>query len=147
MHACRKFQWLTLRLAGLGGTFGLFCGVVLWVKESWVVSLFTSDEEVAAVLHNHLWLVLCVIQPINSVVFLYDGIMVGVQQFAFVRTVMMSGFVLVFLPVLATAQWHVKALWAVWLAKAAHNVYRLVGAYLCVHVNYEAKFRAKLEGL
>ncbi len=136
-----------MRLVGLGAAAGVLSGAVMWAKEDWVVSLFTSDPDVAAVLHDKLWLVLCAIQPVNSVVFLYDGVMYGVQAFATVRTVMVSGFLLVFAPILALAQWHVHALWAVWAAKAAHNVWRLVGAWLCVHVMYERKFHAKLQGL
>ncbi len=44
-----------------------------------------------------------------------------------VRDVMVTGFVVAYLPVLAAATWAVHALWVVWAAKAAHNVWRLAG--------------------
>ena len=62
-----------------------------------------------------------------------------------VRDVMVTGFVVAFLPVLAGAFWGVHALWAVWAAKAAHNVWRLAGAALRIHWQIPRAARAALD--
>ncbi len=50
-----------------------------------------------------------------------------------VCNVMVTGFIFTFAPVLAVAMWGVHALWCVWAAKAAHNLWRLGGAALRIH--------------
>ena len=57
---------------------------------------------------------------------------------------MVSGFVVAFLPALAGAFWWAHALWAVWAAKAAHNLWRLVGAALRIHWQVPRAARAAL---
>ena len=95
-------------------------------------------------LRGRLWLVLCAAQPINAAAFVYDGLIYAVQAFAYTRTVMLAGFCVVFAPLLAVSQWQLRALWGVWAAKAAHNVWRLAGAALCIHVLHERRVRAGL---
>ena len=128
----------------MGVAVGLLSGALMWTKEAWVISLFTRDPATIAVLRTRLWLVLCVVQPINAAVFAYDGLIYAVQAFAYTRTVMLSGFCIVFAPLLALSQWQLRALYGVWAAKAAHNVWRLAGAALCIHVLYERQVRSGL---
>ncbi|BDA46390.1 probable protein DETOXIFICATION 45, chloroplastic at C-terminar half [Coccomyxa sp. Obi] len=143
--AHRKFQILTLRLVGMGLAVGLASGAAIWANEDSIISLFTADPETAAILRGRLWFFLCLAQPINAGVFVYDGLMYATQSFACARTVMLSGFVFAFAPLLALTQWRLHALWGVWGAKAAHNVWRLVGSVLRVHVLFEWELAA-LEG-
>ncbi len=142
----RKFQILTFRLVGIGLAVGLASGAAIWANEDSIISVFTSDPETAALLCGRLWFFLCLAQPINAGVFVYDGLLYATQSFACARTIMLSGFVFAFAPLLVLTQWRLHALWGVWGAKAAHNVWRLGGAVLRVHVLFERQL-AELEGL
>jgi len=96
------------------------------------------------VLRGRLWFFLCLAQPINAGVFVYDGLMYATQSFACARTVMLTGFVFAFAPLLALTEWRLHALWGVWGAKAAHNIWRLLGSVLRVHVLFEREAAAAL---
>lgn len=97
-----------------------------------------------AVLRGRLWFFLCLAQPINAGVFVYDGLMYATQSFACARTVMLTGFLFAFAPLLALTEWRLHALWGVWGAKAAHNIWRLLGSVLRVHVLFEREAAAAL---
>jgi len=47
---------------------------------------------------------------------------------------MLVGFCLVFCPMITVAQYTVKALWGVWVAKAALNLCRLLGGMYRIHI-------------
>ena len=121
----------------MGLLVGIACGLGIWAAEDWITHLFTSDADVIAVLHNKLWAILCLAQPINSGIFVYDGLLYATSSFAWARTVMLSGFVFTFAPVLAVTEWQLHALWSVWAAKGLMNVWRFAGALLRIHVIFE----------
>ncbi|EIE23957.1 hypothetical protein COCSUDRAFT_62487 [Coccomyxa subellipsoidea C-169] len=135
--ALRNFRVLTLRLVGMGLAVGLASAAAIWTNEESIIALFTSDPETKSTLQGRLWFFLCLAQPINAAVFVYDGLMYATQSFACARTVMLTGFVIAFAPLLALTEWRLHALWGVWGAKAAHNVWRLLGSVLRVHVLFE----------
>jgi len=119
-------------LSGLA--IGSSCGVAFYFGQSWLISVFTQAEATIDILHNYLWSLLCVVQPLNSLVFVYDGLLYASQSFAFTRNVMLIGFFLVFCPMITLAQYTVKALWGVWVAKAALNLCRLLGGVYRIHI-------------
>ncbi len=134
---CRRFRLLTQRLLSMGVVVGMLCGVGIWAGEGWIIALFTSDAEATAVLQDKLWAILCLAQPINSAIFVYDGLLYATHSFAWVRNIMLSGFVLIFAPMLAITQWRVHALWSIWAAKGLMNVWRLLGALVRIHFSFE----------
>lgn len=134
---CRRFRLLTKRLLGMGVVVGIACGAGTWAARGWIINLFTSDSEAIAVLHDKLWAILCLAQPVNSAIFVYDGLLYATSSFAWARTIMLTGFVCTFAPVLAVTEWRVHALWSIWTAKGLMNVWRLLGALLRIHVSYE----------
>jgi hypothetical protein len=70
------------------------------------------------------WTLFCGMQVTNSVVFLYDGLLLAGQQYAFIRNVFLVGTFFLFVPLLAFAWVGVGSLWALWTAKAVLNVWR-----------------------
>lgn len=74
-------------------------------------------------------------------VFVYDGPMYATDSFGFAAAVMASGFIVVFAPLLALSEWRLRALYGVWAAKAAMNVWRLLGSMLRIHVTFERECR------
>ena len=141
VHVCRRFRLLTLRLLGMGLLVGTACGLGIWAAEDRIIHLFTSDVEAIAVLQNKLWALLCLAQPINSGIFVYDGLLYATSSFAWARTVMLTGFVFTFAPVLAVTEWQVHALWSIWAAKGLMNVWRFAGALLRIHVSFEREVK------
>lgn len=125
----------------MGLLVGAAFGLGIWAARDWIIHLFTSDSEAIAVLHDKLWAILCIAQPLNSGIFVYDGLLYATSSFAWARTVMLSGFVVTFAPVLALTEWRVHALWSIWAAKGLMNVWRLAGALLGIHVSFERQVK------
>ena len=131
---CRSLQVLCNRILLSGLAIGTVCGFGFFVAEDWLISLFTKADVTIDILHNNLWSLLCVVQPLNSLVFVYDGLLYASQSFAFTRNVMLVGFCLVFCPMITVVQYTFKALWGVWVAKAALNLCRLLGGMYRIHI-------------
>lgn len=79
-------------------------------------------------------------------VFVYDGPMYATDSFGFAAAVMASGFIVVFAPLLALSEWRLRALYGVWAAKAAMNVWRLLGSMLRIHVTFEREVQRSEAG-
>ena len=125
----------------MGLVVGIACGLGIWAAQDRIIHLFTSDAEAIAVLKNKLWAILCLAQPINSGIFVYDGLLYATSSFAWARTVMLTGFVFTFAPVLAITEWQVHALWSIWAAKGLMNVWRFAGALLRIHFSFEREVK------
>jgi len=79
---CRSLQVLCNRVLLSGLAIGTLCGIGFFVAEDWLISLFTKADVTIVILHNNLWSLLCVVQPLNSLVFVYDGLLYASQSFA-----------------------------------------------------------------
>ena len=108
-------------------------GIVFFLAQNWLISLFTQSQHTIDILRYILWPLICVVQPLNSLVFVYDGLLYASQSFSYTRNVMLLGFFLVFCPLISVVQLFVQALWGVWIAKAALNMCRLLGGILHIH--------------
>ena len=112
-HKYKDFCTLRDRLALMGGATGVACGAGLWALREQVIGLFLGHgvppESRAAL--EHLWPLLSGMQMTNSLVFVYDGLMLAAAQFAFVRNVLVTGTLCIFLPALAVGySWAVSTL-------------------------------------
>lgn len=70
------------RLLALGLMFGIVLGVALALISPWLASWFTPDEAVVLAFASILP-ILIVMQPINGLVFVWDGIAIGAAAFSF----------------------------------------------------------------
>lgn len=73
-------------------------------------------------------------QITNSIVFTYDGILISTRQFVFARNVLLSGSLLIFMPLLAYGYSAYHTLLAVWIAQAGLNLWRCFTALVQVHL-------------
>ena len=122
------------RLLGLGLTMGIVLAAVLYVWERPVARIFTHDEAALLVLHDA-WPVLTFAQPVNALAFVYDGLLLAAQGFAFARESMITGTGLVFGPVLVHAYFIVTpTLAGIWTAKVALNVWRVLALGSFIHL-------------
>lgn len=133
MCCCRCLQILCRRLLLSGLAIGTAFGIVFFLAQNWLISLFTRSRDTIDILRYILWPLICIVQPLNSLVFVYDGLLYASQSFAYTRNVMLLGFCLVFCPLISVVQLFVQALWGVWIAKAALNMCRLLGGILRIH--------------
>ncbi|MEA3503234.1 MAG: hypothetical protein U9R47_10695, partial [Actinomycetota bacterium] len=70
------------RLLALGLMFGIVLAVALGMTSPWLASWFTTDGAVVLAFVSILP-ILIVMQPINGLVFVWDGIAIGASAFGF----------------------------------------------------------------
>lgn len=118
------------RLLVLGTWVGLVIGAALAVVTPALAGVFTNSGRVADAAVGPL-LVVAAIQPLDAVVFVLDGVLMGAGDFAFLRLSTLAGLA-VFTPVaVAVLAWHQLGLVTLWLglvgwllARCAVNVRR-----------------------
>ena len=85
-------------------TWGVVVGVglaVVLAASSWgLAPLFTNDSSVRALAVRLLWIV-AAMQPLNAVVFVLDGVLIGAADVAYLAAAMGAAAVFVFLPAAA----------------------------------------------
>ena len=123
---------LTLKLAAIGLATGLLASTLLTIYQDPIASVFTRDVATRAALLP-IWPLLGALQPINSLVFVYDGLLYATQSFVFIRNALGLGVCLVFVPGLALAV-TAHSLSAIWTAKACLNIWRCGSALFRIHV-------------
>jgi MATE family, multidrug efflux pump len=115
MAARRMLQW--------GTVAGLAFAVVVAVTSPLLARLFSGDPEVVAMAAGVLWLV-ALFQPINAVVFVLDGVLIGAGDLRYLAGAMVAALA-VFLPAaLAVAAFDLP-LFVLWLAIGLLMVARL----------------------
>jgi len=142
--AKKHLQRLIFRVLVAGLVSGMAAAATFAAGRDYIIATFTDDPEAAAVLRHGTWTVLVLSQPINGLVFVYDGLMYASQNFTFIRNYMVLGFILVFCPILTLEVFFWNALWGVWLANTAINVWRVGGAAYLIHHIFMHEFDAQL---
>jgi Na+-driven multidrug efflux pump len=138
-----RFHRMTERLIFCGGFIGAIFAITMLLLEEQIIHVFTlkdSASRVTVISYLHkAWPVLCVMQPVNSLVFVYDGLIYAVQRFKYVRNLMVSGLLFAYAHVLAIT--YVlgyletgNGLVCIWLAKSAMNLWRLGGLAVQIHL-------------
>ena len=132
------FQRLTERLVLCGLLVGAAFAIVMLLAEEEIIHVFTLKKSASRPLVvkdlHQVWPMLAVMQPVNSLVFVYDGLVYAAQRFYYVRNLMLSGLALVFVPVLSIGWSLHPSLYAIWLAKSVMNGWRLWGLAAEVHL-------------
>lgn len=72
---------------------GVVLGVVLLLGQPLFVSVFTDDAQVAAMVATAWWLP-AVAMPLHALVFVLDGLLMGAEDYSFIRTWTVAGSVL-----------------------------------------------------
>jgi Na+-driven multidrug efflux pump len=142
--AKHHLKLLIQRVLGAGLLSGVTAAVSFAIWRDGIIQLFTQDPAAQKILQGGIWVVLVTSQPINGLVFVYDGLMYSSQNFIFIRNYMILGFFVVFCPLLAVeiAVW--QSLWGVWVANAAYNTWRAAGAAYLIHFIFMKEFDAQL---
>jgi len=110
--------------------FALLCAIFYFP----IGRLFSKDIFVLNAFYDIFWIVL-IMQPINAVAFVFDGIFKGLGEAATLRNLLLTATFLGFIPVLLIGDYYNLKLYAVWMA---FTVWMLMRAGILV-----IKFRRK----
>ncbi|MFK7825109.1 MAG: MATE family efflux transporter [Oligoflexales bacterium] len=109
-------------------TGGFFCGclfsLIYTFGKSFIIPIFSSDQELRTLLDT-IWLILVLTQPINGLVYVYDGILFGTRDYTFLRKRMLEGLVLIFIPSIGLLTIILDNLFGVWLSLCLLAGYRM----------------------
>ena len=119
---------LCRRLLVFGGLGGALFSLAYALTQNSLPRVFTPDPELHRLLAE-LWWLLILTQPLNGLLYVWDGIFFGLQRFDQLRRRMLEGFILVFLPLLLYGYWGAASLSYLWYALWGLSLYRLGGAF------------------
>mmetsp|Transcript_9522 Transcript_9522/g.12442 ORF Transcript_9522/g.12442 Transcript_9522/m.12442 type:complete len:352 (+) Transcript_9522:326-1381(+) len=115
------------RLLALGLFSGVAFSIVFFLLSSEIESVFTNNTETKKALAS-IWPLVAAMQIVNSLVFVYDGLIYATASWSYVRNVMLIGCLLWFIPSVFVATSLFRSLLSIWVAKAGLNVFRFVAA-------------------
>jgi putative MATE family efflux protein len=117
------------RMLEWGVTVGVCFGVVLALIRPWLVPVFTDDAGVQH-LAEQLLLVVAVLEPLNAVVFVLDGVLIGAGDQRFLALAMIVATFGVYAPAAILVTMAGGGILALWGALALWFVARAVGLWV-----------------
>lgn len=138
-RAKQAFLFLSKRLLLSGVAIGTTYSALMVLFREQIARFFTKDEgAIAFLLSGPAWPVVVAAQPLNSLVFISDGLIYAVRDFRGAFLSMLLSFSLGFLPALGLFAGVVDKVGVspIWLSKAVHNVGRLAGVSWFVWVRH-----------
>ena len=111
-----KNLWnLSLDLSKYAIVVAIILGVVSAVFYRPIGDMFTDDENVKNTFYAVFWIVL-IMQPLNAVAFVFDGLFKGLAEGAKLRNTLLIATFIGFIPTLLLGDWLNFKLYGVWLA-------------------------------
>ena len=121
---------LTQRLLVFAVVAGSLCTMIfLFFQQSIIDSITHPDDWKTKSVLDSVWLLTALMQPINALVFVSEGLLFAHQAFGFIRNLMLVGVILFFLPSLAVGYWTFHTLLALWAAKSLLSTWRCFAAF------------------
>ncbi|MFO7674606.1 MAG: MATE family efflux transporter [Lutibacter sp.] len=130
----KKLWRLSIKLSRYSIVVSIILALICAVFYFPIGRLFSKDPLVLESFYGIFWLVL-IMQPINAIAFVFDGIFKGLGEAATLRNLLLTATFLGFVPVLLIGDYFNLKLYAVWLA---FTVWMLMRAGILV-----VKFRRK----
>lgn len=123
-----KVKTIFYRLLIIGAVIGIAFTLIYAFGGKFLVGLFTTDEDVIKIIFSF-WFLIVLSQVTNSLAFVYDGLLFGLEEFGYLRKYMIVGALFVFLP-LAYFAMKSNSLTYLWVGMITLNVFRgLTGFY------------------
>ena len=97
--------------------------------------MFTQESDVLSLFYGIFWMVL-VMQPVNAIAFVFDGIYKGLGKAVFLRNVLLTATFLGFIPTLFLLDSFDLKLYAVWIAFFIWMLIRSLSLILHFRFNY-----------
>jgi putative MATE family efflux protein len=109
-----------------GAVAGLIFGVVFLGAQDAIVSFFTNSPEVKLLLAAGVILLVALFQPLNGMVFVLDGLLIGARDTRFLMWAMLVGALGIFVPISWMSLHWGWGLMGIWTGVAALMSWRLV---------------------
>jgi len=93
----------------------LVLGMTCFMFYESIGMLFSKEKEVLSLFNSIFWIVL-IMQPINAVAFVFDGIFKGLAEAVLLRNTLLASTFLGFIPVLLLGDYFDLKLYAIWIA-------------------------------
>lgn len=77
--------------------------------------MFSKEQEVLHLFYNIFWIVL-IMQPVNAIAFVFDGIFKGLAEAVILRNTLLASTFLGFVPALLLGDYFDLKLYAIWIA-------------------------------
>jgi len=77
--------------------------------------MFTKEQEVLSLFYNIFWIVI-IMQPVNAMAFVFDGIFKGLAEAVILRNTLLASTFLGFIPALLIGDYFDLKLYAIWIA-------------------------------
>ncbi|WBL25810.1 MATE family efflux transporter [Zunongwangia sp. HGR-M22] len=130
-----KNLWeLSKRISKYAVLIALILMVLCGIFYNQIGFLFNKDEVVLALFASTFWIVL-LMQPINAIAFMFDGIFKGLGEAVYLRNILLVATFLGFTPALLISDYFGLKLYAIWIAFLVWMLIRSVGLVI--------KFRRK----
>ena len=110
-----KLWELSGRLSKYSIIIALLLAVVCGIFYTQVGTIFSKEQEVLKAFYNIFWIVL-LMQPINAVAFVFDGIFKGLAEAVTLRNLLLVATFLGFIPTLLIGDYFNLKLYAIWMA-------------------------------
>ena len=144
------FKRLSTFIPAGGFLLGLcFFTLLWWTGPTFWTSFFLnpSDPMYEAILSSvsSLWWIILLIQPINSMLAVYEGILYASQSFGYVRNTIIIGFFSVFLPLFATGSFsNMGNIKLVILSKTCFDAFRALSYAYKVHFSLSSDIQQQI---
>ncbi|MFD0761629.1 MATE family efflux transporter [Lutibacter aestuarii] len=111
----KKLWRLSIKLSKYSITIAISLAFVCSILYIQIGELFSQEMEVLTSFYSIFWIVL-IMQPINAVAFVFDGIFKGLAEATILRNLLLGATFLGFTPVLLIGDYFNLKLYAVWIA-------------------------------
>ena len=106
---------LSLQLNTYTLFIALFLGSICFLMYGQIGSMFSKEQEVLTLFSNIFWIVI-IMQPVNAVAFVFDGIFKGLAEAVTLRNTLLAATFLGFIPTLLIGDYFDLKLYAIWIA-------------------------------
>ena len=134
----RKMFLLSKSLSKYTIFIALFLGAFCFAFYDKIGMLFTKDAQVL-VLFNQIFWIIILMQPINAIAFIFDGIFKGLAEAVILRNMMLLVTIFGFVPTLYIANHFDLKLYGIWMAYTVWMLLRAVSLYTIFQRKYVTK--------
>ena len=118
-----KIWVLSKQLNGYTLIISAIIGIVCFVFYKPIGAVFTHDKAVLDLFYGIFWIVL-LMQPINAIAFVFDGIFKGMAEAVILRNVLLIATFIGFIPALLIGDYFNLKLYAIWIAFTVWMIFR-----------------------
>ena len=118
-----KIWKLSLNLTKYTLIITIILGIICFALYQEIGLIFTKDKNVLQLFYSIFWIVI-LMQPINAIAFVFDGIFKGMAEAIVLRNTLIIATFLGFIPVLLIGDFFNLKLYAIWIAFTVWMIFR-----------------------